>query len=239
MQINRTQMRDHLGMIYVDGQIGEAVLYDGFACNAMNQDGQLLVIAPSIKGVEKLPEPVGMVDIDLFRKVLGGPGDEEVSIDFVDERIQLDDFQGRARILTAAPNLIGSNVKDETVEKVTENLPEKPKKAEKAPLTEQLVQNVIKTYSWISPEIVTIRIEESSAEVIVGQETGHYFEYDIELESDEPYDLVLSADLVNAVFKQINDYTSASLVVTGPESIVCINQGDYQFIMSTLVKEDE
>lgn len=232
MLVARKRMIDHLGKIFANGQIKEAVLQDAFGCNALNVDGQLLVLAPSLKGVEPLPEPVGLVDVSLLSsalKSLGGDTDE-VAVDFEDDRILVDERHGgRIRLLTAAPNLIQSSVKQETVDKV---LASAGKDSSEVALSQVVVQGLLEFSSLLKPEIITLKVGKKASEFVVGQSTGHYAEFDLAAKAKAAYELVFSAKLIIDVFRQLNDYTSTKITLTGPDSIIVVSEGEYRYVIS-------
>lgn len=234
MLVDRKRMIEHLTKIYTSNQIKEAVLTEAFSCNALNADGQLLIVAPSLKGIEPLPEPVGLVDVDLFISALKSlSSSDEVAVDFEDERILVDSRHGgRIRLLTAATNLIQSAVKQETVDKVLETVPDK---APEVPLSQDVIKGVLDACSLVKPEIITLKVGKKASEFVVGQTTGHYVEHDLPAKTakgEQPYELIFAAKLVIDVFRQLTDYTSTKITLTGPDSIVVVSEGAYRYVIS-------
>lgn len=235
MLVNRKQLSNHLAKIYTNGQVKEAVLYDGFACNALNVDHQLLVMAPSLESVEPLPDPVGCVDVALLRKALGSLGGDtdQVSVAFEDDRILVDQKHGgRLRLITASPSLIQSAVKDETVEKVKGFFPEDPVQFN---LGSAVIEGVLETAGMLDPDVMTLKVQEKSGVLVVGVATGHYAEFDVQaktLDDEKPYELVFDAKLVSDVFKQLSDYTQTKITLSGEGSVISVNEGEYSWIIS-------
>lgn len=248
MLINRKAMVDHLGKVYCNGQVKEAVFTEGFECAALNADHQLVVLAPGLKGVEPLPEPVGVIDVSLFKRALSSlAGDsDEVAIDFEDNRIKLEQKHGgRIRLLTATVNLISSAMKPATVQKIREMFPvaPPPKKGKKAapvvdgavPLSETVIKGYLEQAGLIGPETVTLRVGKTGSVLVIGQESGHMGELDIPAKLDDgekSYELIFSAKLMTDVFKQLSDYTQTSLILTGPDSMAGIREGGYEYVLS-------
>lgn len=235
MQVERKRFMEHLAKIHANGQIKEAVLHDSFACNALNGDGQLMVMAPSLKGVEPLPDQVGVTDVALLRsfiKSVGGEG-EQIGLEFKDAEIHLGHRHGgQIEMKTALPHLINSVVKPETVSKVVASI---PKGAAEFPLSQATIQGVQETSGLIKPEIITLQVGKKGSTFVVGQSTGHIAKFPCEAKcgrGQDDYELIFSAKLLLDAFAMMHDYTATKIQLTGPDSMVVLSEGAYKYVVS-------
>ena len=235
MLVDRKVMIEHLAKVAVNGQITEAVFTGAFECRALTTDGQLMVLAPALKDVEPLTEDVGCTNLAKLQGALKSlVGDNaKVAIEFVDERIRLEQRHGGwIHLATALPKLIQSHVQPDTVKKVLAAIPKKPVEVA---LSQVVVQTVLEAASIVKPEAITLKVEKSGGTLVLGQDTGDQAGIALPIKlakGEEPYELRFAARVLLDVFKQLSDFTSSKLTLTGPDSIAIVGEGAYRYVIS-------
>jgi hypothetical protein len=229
MIIKRKEILRHLSRILCGGFFGEVVLYDRFACAAVTTDRTFMVLTDGLPDVEPLPEPVGVLDLDLLIrsiKVFGEDGNDDIAIDFEDERIRIaEDKRGDIVLITATPATIQTVVQPESVKNVTKIV----KKDKGYALPQSTAESILRAVSTLKGDVV--RVSRLKAKTVFGvgpAESNSANNIPLpraklrKEESDEPYELHLIAGCVASALQQLDDFTSAEILFTGPESVVSI-----------------
>lgn len=241
MKVRRASLVQHLQKIICNGQVTEAVFTDGFATQAFTPDQLLLVLAPSLPKVEPLEDEIGMADLATIIKAFGwtpGEGNEtiDVSVRVEDHRLVIDEEQQGAvhRLMTASPKTIGTRIEQSTVDKL---LAKEPKATGKGiQLTRALIEGIRNTYAGIKAAEVELVIGPKGGKVRVGNENGHYSEFESkDLKDKQSYSLLFGEHLVD-VLGQITDYGTASLQLRGPKAFIVIKAGEYRYFLSPRAK---
>jgi len=238
MKLNREGLIKHLQRISCGGQVDEVVFHDGFATAALTQDHLLCVIAPSIPKSDHLKEEIGVGRLGFFVKALGalsGVGNDavEVSIKVEEHRIILnEDERGKQKLLTANPSTIGTRIDEETQEKLLAASPD----GDGIPLTRALVEGIQNTFALYKAEEVELHIGAKKGRYTVGNENSDVAEFPDKSLSHggkkaDDYSLLFGQHLID-VLGIISNYSEASLVLGGPDTMILIRDGDYKYILS-------
>jgi len=224
--------------------VDEVVFSDGFATSALTQDHLLCVIAPSIPKAD-LKEEIGIGRLGFFVKALGalsGVGNDavEVNITVKEHRLLLnEDERGKQFLLTANPSTIGTRIDEETREKLLKAAPE----GDGIPLTRALVEGIQNTFALYKAEEVELHIGAKKGKYSVGNENSDYSEFpDKSLahggKKADDYSLLFGQHLID-VLGIISNYSEASLLLGGPDTMIMIKDGEYRYILSPRSKGAE
>jgi hypothetical protein len=242
MKMKREKLVRHLEKISCNGQVKEAIFTKGFALQAMTPDHLLLVVAPSLKGVEPLTDDIGVTDLPLFVKALGlmaGEGNEGVEVDVRVEKHRLvidEGSRGVQRLMTAAPRTIATRVEPETVGKVKEKV---NREDDGIALTRSLIDGIRNTFAAYKAVEVELLVGPEGGKVRVGSTKSHLAEFESEaLTADEEYTLLFGEQFID-VLSVITDFSSAVMRLSGPEGIVAIEEGSYAYYLSPRARAAE
>lgn len=242
MKLKREKLVRHLGKISCNGQVKEAIFSKGFATTAMTPDQLLLVVAPSLKGVEPLSEEVGIAKLPLFVKALGlmaGEGNEGVDVDVRVEKHRLvidEGGRGIQRLVTAAPRTISTKIESETVAAVKAKV---DKDDDGIELTQALINGIISTFKAYDVPEVELEVGPEGGKIRVGSSKSDTAEFESEaLKADEEYTLLFGEHFID-VLSVITDFSSAVLKLSGPDSIVLIQEGAYSYYLSPRARAAE
>lgn len=236
MKLNRAAFIQHLQRIRLGGLIPEAVFSGAFETTALTKDQLLIVFAPGLPKVEELSEEIGIADLEKLKNslsFLSGSGSEgtDVMIDVEGFRLVIDEgHRGILRLLTAAPSTIGTRMKEETVEKVKAVAPSE----DGIPLGKALVEGVCATFKGFKAEEVEIQIDAKGGKIVVGNENADISEFDLGIKGKkgrEEYTLLFGKHLIE-VFSILTNFDEAKLFLGGPSSMVKVQDGAYEYIMS-------
>ncbi len=244
MKLNRKDLIKHLQRISCGGQVDEVVFSEGFATSALTQDHLLCVIAPSIPKAD-LKGEIGIGRLEFFVKALGalsGVGNDavEVNITVKEHRLLLnEDERGKQFLLTANPSTIGTRIEEETREKLLAAAPE----GDGIPLTRALVEGIQNTFALYKAEEVELHIGAKKGKYSVGNENSDYSEFpDKSLahggKKADDYSLLFGQHLID-VLGIISNYSEASLLLGGPDTMIMIKDGEYRYILSPRSKGAE
>jgi hypothetical protein len=232
---DRNEVVAHLEKIRVGGQLNEVILSGSFEVAAIKQDQQLLVIAPPLK-TEPLPNPVGVDNLDLLIRALKAGEGREASISFEDRKIHVaSKHAGRIKLVTMAPETIHTSIDPANLSKVTGLLEQYPTSI---PLSQAVVEGVINTFALLKAEDIYIQVKTTGVTIVVGHETSHNAEYDLNGApgATQEFTLMLDGKIVTDVFKQLKDFTQSSLTLTTPNGLVAVREGAYTYIISPKVQ---
>lgn len=241
MQVDKSKFLSHLARLSAGGEIRDAIVEGAFRAAAVGAGEQLLVVVPEMGGVESLPEPVGIVDLGrLIRStnLLSSEAGGEVSIEFKDARIRATQKHGgRMSLVTAAPTGIGSRIEEETLDTALKFL----EGGTRVKLDKTTVDGVKEAKAVMNPEIITLRVggkKTKTGQVFVGEEITDNAEFDLAgLVGDEAYEVAVDAKLLVTVFGMVTDYAKANLIITGPDSIIAVEENGYMWIISPKSEE--
>lgn len=234
MKSHRAALVQHLEKIACGGQVTEAVFSEGFATQALTPDHLLLVLAPSLPGIEPLEEEIGMADLGTIIKSFGmaaGEGNEAADVDLrvEDHRLVIDEeHRAVIKLMTASPKTIGTRVEDATVKKLMAKAPT----AKGISLTRGLIDGIKNTFSGFKVQEVELFVGPKGGMIRVGNENGHFAEFPSKaLKAKEEYSLLFGEALVD-VLAQVTDFSSAELRLGGPGNFIVVQDGDYQYLLS-------
>lgn len=235
MRINRSKFVQHLERLSCAGQCTEAVFSGRFRSTAITPDHLLLVDVPEFEGAQALEQEVGVVDLGRLIAALGlgaGKGNEGIDVDvyFEDHRLVLDDApQIVQRLVTSAPKTIATRIEAESVKKLFATV----KDASFVPLSQTVLEKVVRAYSLYKAEQVQILVGPEGVDAVVGEAHTHQTRSRLidSGEGDEEYCLLFGRHLID-VFSIITDYSSAALGIVGPEKPVLVADGEYRYILS-------
>jgi len=235
VKVLRSALVQHLNKIACGGRITEAVFGDAFATRALSPDQMLLVNAPTLPDVEPLEEEIGVSDLSMVIRAFGfipGEGNEgaDVHVYVEDGRLIIDEEEhskARQYLMTASPKTIGTRIEEATAKKLLDKAPS----GKGLKLTRQLVQGIQKTFSGYKATEIELFIGKKGGHVRVGNENGHYAEFESkDLKGKEEYSVLFGGHLVD-VLAQVTDFTSAELRLGGPGQMAVVQDGDYQYLL--------
>lgn len=235
MLLDKRKLTDHLSRILCGGQIKEAVMHGAFECHAITVNTQLLVIVPPLPKAETLPEEVGILDLDLVNRListLSGDGGE-VGLEIKGNRLLAEQRHGgKIKMVTAAPSTISTRI---GADKVTGAMALFEREGKKVPLNQSTVQGVLETSRLLKATQINLTVGPEGSTFVVGQgnEHSHTAEFALgQLKADVTYELPIDANILTDVFSGVSDFTQAELVVTGPDSLVMVQEGGYKYVIS-------
>lgn len=243
MKIKRSKLVQHLKKIHCGGQITEAVFSKAFATNAMTADHLLMVLAPSLKGVEALEDDIGIADLGTVIKSFGfisGEGNEavDVTIRVEEHRLVIDEERrGKLRLLTANPKTIGTRVEQNTLDKLKAKAP----KGNGIQLTRALIEGVQNAFTGFKSTEVELFVGPEGGKIRVGNDNEHVAEFESEeLVGDKEYSLLFGTHLID-VLAGVTDFANGKLHLGGPGNFVLIEDGGYKYYVDprSRGKEDE
>lgn len=234
MRIRRDAFKRHIEKILCGKLITEAVFTEGFATQALSPDHLLLVVAPSLEGVEPLDDAVGLGDLPLVLNSLTiapGEGNEvtDVDVEVEDDRLVIHEGdRAHNYLLTSHPKTIGTRVEDSTVKKLLA----KVSSGKGFHLTRALIEGVQRAFTMYKATELELFVGKDP-KVRVGSDKSNYSDFPFkELKGKDSYSVLLDDHFVKAL-GQITDFDEARLRLGGPDAgVVCVEDGEYQYILS-------
>lgn len=236
MLVDKDRIVAHLHKLYTNGQVPEAIVTGAFSAAAVSPDQQLIVVVPGLDKVEALgSEPIGIVDLDLFiksLKSLSGDGGD-IGVVYEGNRLKAEQRHGgRMSFATASPTTIGTRISEDSLSKAKAFI----EKGTAVPLDQTTVQGVLETTKLLKADEIMVRVKEGGGHIFVGAEVSHNATFDmpklVPQDGQDDYTLPVSASVLIDVLQQVSDYTQAQLVLTGPDSLLAIREGEYMYIVS-------
>lgn len=240
--LERKRIHSHLSRLFVDGFITDAVVAGAYESAAVSPDQQLAVLLPALDRVEALPEEIGIVSLDKVLAAVksGASGDVVIKVD--DARLIVQDREKGSveyRFVTAARDAIGTQVDDATEKALRKSV----KDGEEVNLEQPLVQGILDAYALLKSEEIILKVGKKKGESVfqVGHDNAHHARFVLNIKSSTTYELNFNAKLIAAVFRQLTDFSTTKLVLTGDgaDQMVGIRDGDYLYIVSPLQPDDE
>lgn len=235
MELTRSQFIQHLRRIYCDTAVPEVVLQKKFSAAAMTPDHSLMVIAPTYDDEGTLKKNIGVIDLGLLLQSLSLENEETVDFEFAetdegDRLIITEEDGGDMRLVTSAPKIIGTKVSPKDLKLVLENLPE-----DGVLLEEAAVAKIMKRQAMLSALEVRLLVTEDGTTVRIGPPTGHSGNVLLpELSGDSEYELILQGNTFVRVLGLIDDFSEATIAVTGEDAIVVIKAAGYTYVLSPM-----
>lgn len=233
MRINRNDLIKHLSRVQCHGRITEAVFSGAFSTAAMTEDTLLFVSAPGLTIKDQLPEPIGLTDLGKCARALNlsrreGAEGVDVDVTYQDHRLVIIDPGVRHELITAEPRTVGTHVDA----KIATSLLSKVPRTKGLTLTQSLVDEVTGAFNLYKAEEVRLQVRPRGGKVIVGNSNSDQARFDAkELKAKKGYDLLFGPHLID-VLAVVTDFSTARLVVGGPEKPVAIVDGEYQYVLS-------
>jgi len=235
MKMLRETLRRHLTRVACGGEITDAVFTGAFATAVMTPDQNMLLITDGVQDGKAPWREVGIVDLPMLIGALGvreGDRDElaDVKIDMWKDFLLVD---GKGRVPTGEPRVIGSRTDDDVVA----DLQKKIAQAETIVLRGSEVREICKAFSVFKADYVTLHVGPGNGRVTVGDEEkgGHWDAQVKQLVDDQEYDLTFSHHLIDVLATVVDDEDFA-LHLTGPDSVVGLTGGGYTYIISPRAK---
>lgn len=238
MKIPRATLVQHLHKLMCRGQVKDAVFSGAFGTHALSPDHQLLVVAPPLPKTPSLPKDIGLANLDQFIKALAvtAAGEEVVELELVEgatnDYLVVSEPEWTLKILVAEPKTIGSRVTDKQVEQIQGKVPA----GKGLTLSREMIEGIRSTFDLFKVEEVEVFVGPKGGKIVVGNENSNVAEYESkELKAKSAYSLLFGAYFVDAL-SSITDFTSAVMKVGGPDSVVVLEDGAYQYLLAPKVR---
>lgn len=239
-------MVQHLQRITCGGQVTEAVFTGAFATTAVTPDHCLMVIAPALpktRVLVKKGESVGVAELGKLVRALGvlsGEGKEAVDVEVKLEAHRLvidEEHRGVIRLMTAAPKTIGTAVEEKVANQLVEKAPASGEGG--IPLTRSLVEGIRSTFALLKATELELFVGPKGGKIRVGNDNSDTAEFASEdLKSDEEYTLLFGDHLVD-VLGVVTNFNEAMMYLSGPETLIKIDDGGYQYFLSPRSKGED
>lgn len=235
MDVKRVQLLDHLARIYLNGLLPEVVLTGGFTCQAVDEAHTLMVVAEGVDVGGALPEPIGVLDLELLISALAAADGEGAAVSFREGRMTVEAGTSTFSLVTAAPENIRTRVSDEQLEIIRGML---PADAVPQPLPDGFAESALGVLGVLSrADAVSVSVGPNGAALRVGRGTENTGAVAVPgVTYPEEYTVALSAKAVRAVLARLG--SDATVVMGGPESVVVFHSGPYTYFLSYLADEE-
>lgn len=237
MQLSRSDLKQHLRRIHTGGEITEAILGPRLGAAAITPDRSLAVDVPPAFDDEVIPEATGVVDLNVLIQALGLGTDPEIGFLAEDNRLVLDEGdEGVMRFMTADPSTITTELGDTEREEVLEEIGA----GQSAALDRRTIEAVKGRQDLLGALEVHLESGPSGTTFVVGPRTGHFGTYqkpDLQTDGEE-YTLILQANTLVRVFDLIEEPEEATLILTGPDSLVGVQFEDHTYVLNPMEEEE-
>lgn len=230
MLVERKKLTEHLSHLNCGGLLKDVILTDRFKAAGFSINQDLLVVTQGLDKADPLPAELGVVNLELLIRSLGIGDDEKVSFDIDGPHLILQSSDRKISLVTAAARVIGSRADEHMVDKLLKPL---TGALPWAKLGLRIVTGIQEGIQILAAEHVIFHVTPKGTRIVVGESAANSIEFNFpELKYETEYQLMFHAGLISPVLKQITDFTKAEMLLTGPESVVPIREGNYMYVMS-------
>jgi hypothetical protein len=232
MEFDKDALLLHLNRIYCDEEVNEAVFETDLSVTAITPDQAFFVSTPPFVEEDGFQERVGLINLNLLINAIKLCPDEQIDLALQEDangsqRLMVTD-EAEGYIIISDPDIIGTRVKEADREAVLNALPD-----EGVPIPDRTAKQLLARQDLLGAMELTFNVSPDGTVIEVGPNTGNYWKVEYPgLRDDEEYELILQANALVAALEQIDDYSEAEVVLTGPDSVVGIRYDGYTYVLS-------